>query len=267
MNKVGISTYLNTLPLLYAIKNEIVKSDFKLYESLPHECSELLLKERYDAALIPSVEYTKGKDDWFIYDGFCIGSRDKVNSVELFFNKELEDIKTVAIDSSSRTSVILTKIILEEKFELEPEYITMNADLSTMLTKADAALIIADNALNLVKNHDNRLDLAEEWYDFTGLPFVFAFIAGFEQSLSKQDCIALDKSLEYGMSHLPEIIDSWYDESTATNSKSFYLDYLTQNIVYNFDDEMKEGLLAFYDYAFLRNEIPYIPELKYFRRD
>jgi len=266
MKKIGISTYLNTQPVMYPLQNGIIKPSFDLVEMLPHECSEKLLDKTLDAALIPSIELAKSKDDYFISDSFCISSRDMVKSVELFFKKDLEDIKTVALDSTSRTSALLTKIILEEKFEMEPEYIIMEPNIEKMFEKADAALIIADNALELYTDYPNRFDLAEEWYDMTGLPFVFAILAGYEGSLEPVDHDIFKRSLEYGTSHLDEICKDWHKKHPKF-TVPFYKDYLKENIRFEFGEEEKKGLNLFYDYAFLRNEISFFPEMKFYKSE
>jgi len=266
MKTFGISTYLNTQPVLYPLQKNIIKPTFNLVEMLPHECSEKLQQKKLNAALIPSIEFAKGNDDYFLSDTFCISSKHHVKSVELFFKKDLDDIKTVALDATSRTSVLLTKIILEEKFELEPEYIVMEPNIEKMFEVADAALIIADNALDILADYPNRFDLAEEWYDMTGFPFVFAVLAGYEDSVEPHDTEVLKRALEYGCSHLDEICSEWHKKHSKF-SVPFYKNYLTENIHFSFGEEEKQGLNLFYDYAFLRNEIPYFPEIKFYKNE
>ena len=159
-----------------------------------------------------------------------------------------------------------TKIILEEKFEMEPEYIIMEPNIEKMFEKADAALIIADNALELYTEYPNKFDLAEEWYDMTGLPFVFAILAGYEGSLEPVDHDIFKRSLEYGTSHLDEICKDWH-KTHPKFTVPFYKDYLKENIQYEFGEEEKKGLNLFYDYAFLRNEISFFPEMKFYKSE
>jgi chorismate dehydratase len=265
MKAIGISTYLNTQPILYPFQQKIIEAPFRIIEMLPHDCAKLLKEQKFSAALIPSIEYARGQDDYFILDSFSISSKNIVKSVELFFNKDLKDIKKVALDSSSRTSVILTKIILEEKFGIYPEYIEMTPNLDEMLKKADAALIIADNALKLYDKVPQKFDLAEEWRDMTGLPFVFAFVAGRGDGLEKKDIIAFDEAIKYGTTHLDEISQNWAQKNTEFDA-SFYKNYLEENISFDFGEEERESLNIFFDYAFLRNDIDYFPDIKYFER-
>jgi chorismate dehydratase len=263
MKRVGISSYLNTQPLAYAFRKGIVKPNFEIVYAKPHECAKMLLNKELDAALIPSIEYARAKDEYHILDSFCIGADRHVQSVLLFFKEDIETINTVALDDSSRTSVILSKIILEEKYELEPDYITMEPNLDKMLENADAALLIGDNALEQSQKHANYLDLADEWFDMTGHPFVFAFIAGYEKSLSNEDMFHIDKAVKYGLDHLKNIAEDWQSDHPEYSAE-FYQEYLQQNISFNFDDQKKEALNIFFDYAFLRNDLDFFPEFKYY---
>jgi chorismate dehydratase len=265
MKRLGISSYLNTQPLAYAFQENRIEHAFEIIYAKPNDCAEMLRNKELDAALIPSIEYARANDDYLILDTFCIGASRYVKSVELFLKNDLTSVKTVAIDSSSRTSVVLTKILLEEKFELEPEYIEMNADLDTMLAACDAALIIGDKALEQHDKHSKRLDLAEEWFDHTGLPFVFAFIAGYEDAISEPDRMTLEAAFHYGINHLHEICVAWEKKNPAL-SANYYEAYLKNNIQFTFGDEEKKALNVFYDYAFLRNEIDYFPEFKYYHK-
>lgn len=263
MKRIGISSYLNTQPLAYAFQKGIVKPQFEIIYAKPHECAKLLKEKKLDVALIPSIEYGRGQDEYHILDTFCIGANNEVQSVCLFFKEDIETIETVALDSSSRTSVVLTKIILEEKYELEPNYIEMDPDLDKMLAHADAALMIGDNALAASQRKMNYFDLAEEWKDLTGFPFVFAILAGYNDSLSQEDIHILNQSVQYGLSHLAEISKDWQESHSEFNDK-FYLDYLENNISFDFDEEKKKSLNIFFDYAFLRNDLDYFPEFKYY---
>lgn len=266
MKRIGISSYLNTQPLAYAFQKGHVKPNFEIVYAKPHECAKMLLNEELDAALIPSIEYGRSKDEYLILDSFCIGANQEVQSVLLFFKEDLENIETVAIDNSSRTSVILSKIILEEKYELEPDYIEMEADLDKMLEKADAALLIGDNALIQSQKNSNYLDLADEWLDMTGQPFVFAFIAGYENSLNNEDIFHINEAVKYGLAHLDEIADDWQKKFPEFDA-SFYQNYLENNISFEFDEAKKTALNIFYDYAFLRNDLDYFPEFKYYAKE
>jgi len=188
--KTAAIRYINARPLVYALEHNHVEHRFDLQLTSPSECSRLFREGAVKLALVPSIEYSnirRAGQAWIV-PGMAIGSRRVVNSVELFFNKGVSDLQTVATDTSSRTSVALLKIILREKYGVEPELVQMAPDIDAMLARADAALIIGDLALDLSTRLENRIDLVEEWNDLSGgLPFVFAFWIAAPDSLTSED--------------------------------------------------------------------------------
>ena len=128
-----------------------------------------------DLGVIPSIEYAAG--DYAIVPGVGIASRGPVRSVSLFHRRPLSEVRRVALDSSSRTSAALLRILLHDRLGRDPEYVVMNPSLPDMLATADAALLIGDRALYF-EGEESRLDLGQEWTDRTALPFVWAFWAG-----------------------------------------------------------------------------------------
>lgn len=259
---LSLVSYLNTKPLIYGLEKNLVKHDFQLQKDVPSVCAKRLLDGEVQLGIIPSIEYGRAKSGLKIVPDLCIASRNIVNSVELFFKKDLKDLSTVAVDTSSRTSIALLDIIFREKFEIAPEFIPMAPDLDTMLTKTDAALIIGDRALHYQVENTNKLDLATEWNDLTGLPFVFAFWAISSEGIDPSDVQALQDSYKLGAQHIDEICKDF-----AVNQPyqwSFYADYLKKNISYTLGEEEQEGLMEFYRYAFYYSLIEYIPELKFY---
>ncbi len=260
--KVSVVNYLNAKPLVYGLEENLINHNFILQKDVPSICAQNLKDGKTELAVIPSVEYAHGKGDWKIVPDICIASYTAVKSAGLFFNKGVKDIKTIAVDSGSTTSVALLKILMNEKYESSPQYIFMEPNLDEMLKKADAALIIGDKALHYQAGFSSHLDLGDEWFDLTGLPFVYFFWAGNKSSLTSDDVKIIKESHKTGHENLKNIAASY-----AVNQKfdqRFYYDYLTKNMSYSFGVEEKEGLLEFYKYAFFLGLIEHIPELHFF---
>ncbi len=262
---ISLVSYLNTKPLVYGLEKYLVKHDFVLQKDVPSVCARRLLEGEVDLGIIPSIEYARSKGAWEIVPELCIASRGAVKSVNLFFKKDLRDLRKIAVDTSSRTSVALLKILLRERYELEPELIAMPPDLERMLEQTDAALVIGDRALYYQQSHPFFLDLGEEWFDMTGLPFVYAFWAGHELSLSEEDVKTLQESYRIGAQHIKEICSDYAKD--ASQAPSFYQDYLERHIHYQFGEEEKQGLKEFYHYAFFFGIIEYIPELHFYGQE
>ncbi|NOX88819.1 MAG: menaquinone biosynthesis protein [Calditrichaeota bacterium] len=262
VKNVSIVSYLNTKPLVYGLEKGLVNHDFNLQKDVPSVCAQRLLQGEVEMGLVPSVEYAHSKGAWKIVPDLCIASKKAVKSVALFFNRDIRTINRIALDTSSRTSVALLKILLREKYEIEPEFVVMPPNMEEMLKRADAALIIGDKALHYQAVSPAHIDLGEEWYDLTGLPFVYAFWAGHELSITRNETEAMKKSYEIGAQNIEKISKEY--SVGQPQDWEFYYDYLTQNIYYKLGDEEKEGLKEFYHYAFYLGLIDHIPELHFY---
>lgn len=265
--KVSAVQYLNTKPIIYGIEKEPANIRFNISYDIPSVCSQKLLQKEVDLALIPSIEYSRIRRERLlsIVPDIGVVSHQEVNSVELFFNKNLSDLRNIAVDNSSRTSVALLEIVLREKYDIEPVLIPMEPDLRQMLTKSDAALIIGDNALEQSGLMDNKLDLGDEWNDLTdGLPFVYSFWAGIKEALAPQDVKALIESRNMGVDHINEIAADHAAKKTGRKPADFYVDYLTDNIQFYLGKDELEGLREFYSYCYFFGIIDEIPELFFF---
>lgn len=260
--RVAAVSYLNARPLIHTLG----QSDrLAITLSPPSECSSRLLHGDADIALIPSIEYSRirGTRHLEIIPDIAIVSRGTVQSVELFFNKGISTISRVAVDTGSRTSVALLRIILGEKFDIQPEFVDMKPDLDAMLAEADAALIIGDPALELANRMDNRLDLGEEWSDLTdGLPFVYAFWAALAGKATADIVENFIRSKTDGLSAIGSIAKAHADQS-GTLSPERYEDYLRNSISFDLGSTEREGLLEFYTYCFYYGLTKEVPDLHF----
>ena len=179
MNKpyIAASSYLNAAPLCYSfIYGEQKERCGFLSDAAPARCAELLAEGRADAALIPVIEYQR-IPGLKVAPGACVASKSKVQSVVLASRVPVAEVRSVALDTSSRTSAALIQIILGRFYGLSPQYRTSPPHIEEMLESNDAALIIGDPAMLIDRSRLHVYDLAEEWRKHTGLPFVFAFWA------------------------------------------------------------------------------------------
>jgi len=260
---VGLTDSLVYLPLIYGMQKNLVKHDFSIIFGSILENAKRLREGEIELGLISSLDYALKKETWQIVPNLSVSSHQKVKHGQLFFKKGLKDIQKVAIDKNVASEAILLKILMREKFMLSPEYIVMEPDLDLMLSNSDSALIIGDSGLNYYQTHNNRLDLNEEWLDMTGLPFVYAFWAGREMTISSEDVGIIKTSSELGMKNLDKISKE-YAKSHQQNL-GLYHDFFTENISYTFSDQEIDGLNEFYNYAFFYGYTDYIPDLHFFK--
>ena len=213
----------------------------------PARCAEMLERGEVDAALVPVIEYQRIRDIAIIPD-VCVGSKSAVRSVVLATRKNnLKKIERVALDESSRTSAALVKIIFREFLGFEPQWKTAAPDLKAMLTDADAALIIGDPAMKIPRDHFRVFDLAALWHEFTGLGFVFAMWMVRKDSVEKIRSIDFAAARDEGMANLDRVIADY--PHPIEFSRAEIKQYLTENVVFHVDEEMRKGLVRYFDLA------------------
>lgn len=246
--RISASSYSNTAPLVWSFlygqnqgKVEIIM------DTAPARSAELLAEDRVDAALVPVIAYQRIAGVRLVPD-VCVGARERVRSVCLITKGcELADVRSVALDVSSRTSVALTKIIFREFLGFEPVWAEAKPDIKTMLKSSDAALLIGDPSLMLsstAAGSEYRIfDLAELWRHYTGFGFVFAMW------MSRRPSVAIDfaAARDEGLAHVDEIAANYASDTGLGRDEMKR--YLTENISYSIDASMQKGLELYFDLA------------------
>ena len=244
--RLGAVTYLNARPLVYGLERS---NRFEIRYDIPSECGRLLHAHETDLGLIPSIEYLRGPAPYALVPGPAVISRGPVASVAIYTRRDPKDIRTIAMDTSSRTSVALASVLLRRWFGAAAVPAPMAPDLDAMLGQADAALIIGDAALFL--DHDasgaRKIDLGEAWTAMTGLPFVYACWTGWPGALDRQDVAALQRARDEGVAQAAAVAAAYYPDDMPRQSAATR--YLRDNIQYFLGDEELAGLTTFYRYA------------------
>lgn len=239
---------------------------FDISYTLPSSCARALAAGTADIGIIPAAAYAS-IPGLQILPGVAIASRRAVRSILLVSNKPLEEIRTIALDTSSMTSVALTKVLFEKWIGGDRTFTPMSPNLTTMLAANDAALLIGDPALQVDRSRYYTLDLAEEWIRYTGKPFVFAFWAvrgEASQHASSPDLATIfQDSRDHGLqpSSLKQISIEWAPRIGITEDE--VRSYLTENIHYELDAACLEGLQLFYRYAAQIGALPSAPEMSF----
>jgi len=244
--RVSVVSYLNTVPLVWGMLHGEQRGLFDLSFAIPSECADRLADGRADIGIVPSVELNRQKLD--IIRGTGIACRGPVRSILLISKVPFPEIRTFATDSSSRTSVALSRIILARKYGVEPALYSQVPHIARMLEQCDAALVIGDAALVLdpATLPFHVLDLGDEWTKMTGLPMVFAVWAA-RAELPHQDPQPFTDSLRFGMAHMDDIVQEWYRKLGI--SEALAREYLTRNIIFELGEQEYTGLATFLQYA------------------
>jgi chorismate dehydratase len=244
--RLGAVGYLNARPLTWALDRSPER--WQIRYDVPSVCARLLHEGSVDLGLIPSIEYLSA-DDYLFVPGVGIGSRGPVASVALFTRVPVEQIRTVALDTSSRTSVALVKVLAHRHFGIRPEFVSHGPDLRAMTETHDAGLLIGDPALetDAAALGLRKIDLGEEWTRMTGLPFVYAAWTGRAGAIDADGVRALRDAQEEG-AHSPDAIAAEYGRGDAARTARAAA-YLRDNVRYGLGLQEAAGLQKFLDYA------------------
>ena len=257
--RLGVVSFLNSRPLVYSLQHD---ARFALTYSVPSRCAVDLQMRRADVGLIPSIEYARSATPYRIVPGLAIAAIGPVLTVRLYHATPLDDVRRVALDTSSRTSASLIKILLRERYGFEPVWVDAAPDLSAMLETADAALLIGDSVFGELNNGLTSIDLAAEWKEHTGLPFVFAFWAGHAGTVNGNEIEALQAAKEAGVAHVDEIANAYATEKGG--DPALYRRYLSKHIHFSLGEGEIEGLRLFYAKARQHHLIDSVPSLDFF---
>jgi len=226
--------YYNTLPFLHGLS--LLESDaweVDLALAPPSECSTLYLNDSVDIALIP-VGALDRVDDYRMLESYCIGCDGAVDTVAILSQVPIETVQDLHLDPQSNTSNRLVQVLCKEYWQISPRYHSHSKDYNQ-----ESILAIGDKVFDLESNYQYKYDLGTAWKSFTGLPFVFAvWIA--KPTVSQSVTDTLNLAFRDGMNQ-PE---QWIPEHLKAESDNL-MTYLTENIVFPFDDSMREALNLF----------------------
>ncbi len=258
--RLGAVDYLNARPLVYGI--EVRSHMFSLRFDVPSKCAALLHEGSIDVGMIPSIEFLR-RPGYRIVPGIGIVSDGPVASVGLFTTTPVEKITSIAVDTSSRTSHALLRILCVEQFGIDPTFVPMPPDAAVMLRRYDAALLIGDPALFL--DHDAlgaaKVDLGEEWSSMTGLPFVWAFWAGRQGAITSEAIDALADCRDAGVAASDEIAVVYCGPARAAHCQA----YLRDNIQYHLGEREESGLQRYYELAGMHGIVEFVSPPAFYR--
>jgi len=242
--RISAISYLNTIPFVYGINHSGYLTDYLLEFDVPSECAEKLIRGKTDigivpVAAIPQMPFAE------IMTNYCIGAVGKVQTVILVANTQLENLERIYLDTDSRTSVMLTRILFRHYWKKECEFLPLTLKPKDTLAENEGMVLIGDKTFHLDQPYFLHLDLAEEWVNFTGLPFVFAcWVSNVRLSAEVKE--SFEKSIEWGIEHRPEAILNLQTERYPGVDVS---EYLLQTISYPLDEAKRSGMALFLKYC------------------
>jgi predicted solute-binding protein len=270
--RISIVQYLNTAPLVWGFTDGPLRGKYDLSFTVPSQCAEDLRAGRADVAIIPAIEYQRIPGLAILPD-MAIASKNQVRSLLIVAKKPIEQVKTFALDSSSRSTQALTRILCAEKWSIAPQFAEALPDLPEMLHNADAALLIGDPALRISLGLEKNswpgapgrtvcqpatlgitgsellyvYDVVAEWRTMTGLPAVLAVWAVRRELASAELTSDFLASRDFGLAHLSEIS---YEAAQDLELPQRALEsYLRDNIDFSLDTENRRGLELYFKHA------------------
>jgi chorismate dehydratase len=277
--RISIVQYLNTAPLVWGFTHGPLQDKYDLSFTIPSQCAEALRSGAADIAIIPAIEYQR-IDGLMILPDMAIASKNRVRSLLIVSKVPIEGAHSIALDSSSRSTQALTKILCDQSWKIAPRLFEMSADLGAMLGRADAALLIGDPALRLSIEIEPRAtrgpsgeqvcraesagilcahtlhvyDVVEEWRKMTKLPAVLAVWAARRELATPEVIEDFQTSLYLGLQHLEEISERAATELGLPAEQLQH--YLAENINFTLDEENLRGLTAYFTFAATMGLIP-----------
>lgn len=233
MNKIKISavSYTNTKPFVFGLTHSDIINKIDLSLDIPSDCANKLINNQADIGLVP-VAALLDIPQYEIISDFCIGARGAVNSVFIFSDKPIEEIKSIRLDTHSRTSNNLALVLLKNYWKLSPEVVN---------TGGDAFVLIGDRTFGKKKEYQYAYDLAEEWQNFTSLPFAFAVWAA-NKPVNKKFIDEFNTALKLGLDNRLEVL-----KNQPLNGFDFK-DYLENKLDFDLDDKKRQAIEKFHEY-------------------
>lgn len=259
--RLGVVEYLNARPLAFGLETR--PELFSLRFDVPSRCAALLHDGEIDLGTVPSIEYLRG-EDCRIVPGIAIGCDGPVASVAIFSSVPIEQVRTLALDTNSRTSVVLAQVLCARHFGIAPERRPMAQDQAAMLAACDAAVVIGDAAL--LFDHEKagvtKIDLGAAWLDYTGLPFVFALWIGRTGRVTPVHVAALQEARDRAVA-APDAVASAFFPGDHARARAGAR-YLRDNVRYGCFERQIQGLTRFFSEAAGLGLVPPLRDLRFY---
>jgi chorismate dehydratase len=239
--RISAVSYTNTKPFLYGIQHSEIINKIDLSLDIPSDCAQKLIDDKVDIGLIP-VAAILSLPRWEIVSDYCIGASGPVNSVFIFSNCEIHEIKTLQLDPESRSSNNLARVLLKNYWKADHQMIKNAPDYAASNDPFNAFVQIGDRTFGKKQQYKYVYDLAEEWQRFTGLPFVFAaWVAN--KPIPADFMEEFNKALKSGLDHRVELLKE------LPQRVDFDLeDYLMHKLDFELTDDKKKALHLFHEY-------------------
>jgi chorismate dehydratase len=244
MDKIRISAvkYANTYPFIYGLTESGFDKKVVLETDHPADCASKLINGKVDIGLIPVAVLPQLKENYIISD-YCIGANGNVRTVMLLSNCHFDEIRNIYLDYRSRSSVNLTKVLAKNLWKKEFRWINTSKAFDFLnIGLTEAVVLIGDQCFEFENRFRYKIDLANEWKKFSGLPFVFACWTS-NKKIDSAFIQEFNEALAMGVNNIDGVVEKFGSSGTITGET--LKRYLLKNIDFNFDVEKKKALKLF----------------------
>lgn len=240
--KVTAVSYLNTKPLLYGIFKSDIADQIDIQLDIPSVCADKLLNGEADMGLVPVAIIPSIKNAQIISD-YCIGTNGAVKTVCIYGEVPIQEMDAIYLDFHSRTSVELTKYLLQNHWQLSPTLLKSSEGYIEKIKGKTGGLIIGDRTIGMEDKYQYVYDLGTAWKMHTGLPFVFAAWVS-NKKLPDSFIKKFDLALKTGIDNIPQLINLMPSSKVNFNLEAYFTNFIN----YEFDSQKKEALALFFDF-------------------
>lgn|GEM_PF-6237225 len=254
--KIGALRDLYTQPLYHTLNSSSDTSEELLFDT-PAEHIDKLMSNELNAAFIHPMDYALNSSDLIIFPGVGVSASGFASTVRLYLRSDVRNITVMAVGAVTTTDVVLTRLVLTEKYDSAPSILPVAGTIDDMLAKADCALVAGDAVLDV---HSTRpyIDIIDEWSDISELPFVHAFCVTRGESFNKELSERLLISQEAGKNNLRAVADNLSrDHRHSPDTIYNFLSHFS----YGFDDQSRESLETFFQMSFYHGVLGDVPEI------
>ncbi len=241
--RISAVSYKNSVPFVYGLKHSPIINTIDLNIDPPAECAEKLLNDKADLGLVP-VGALPNIPGYQIVSEYCISTRCNVRTVLLVSHVPLDQLEQIYLDPHSRTSVKLAQILALKYWHINPVWVHGYNDFEQdVIEGKSGAVVIGDKTFDVESKYPYQYDLAAEWHNYTGLPFVFAVWAA-NKKIPEAFIDHFNQALKTGISHISEALkENNPNHDVASNGE--LEKYLTKNISFSLDEEKKKSMAIF----------------------
>lgn len=236
--KISVVSYLNSKPFLFGL-HEKSSPDWNISLDIPSDCARKLISGEADLGLVP-VAALKAIPDYKIVSPYCISADGPVDSVKLYSQVPVQQVKKVVLDYQSRTSVALAQILARELWKITPEFVAGKEGYETEIDGDTAVVVIGDRTFAMNGKYIHEYDLSVGWKELTKLPFVFAVWAS-KTALATSDEMKITAALAHGLANISTVVDQNQPKYPGTDVRK----YLTQSISYHLSPEKRKAIELF----------------------